>query len=146
MSIDSVYACALGASHGAHGKFEMAKLKLLARWHRAVLRLSVCESASEVIRSGSDAQVVSRHRYLVAFHPFVEYLTVFHTSGLVLASSSIFRVLKLNLHAIGQWHPERHMPKGTQTMHKPVHFNCKPVTDIDTSTSSDSPCLHDWGV
>ena len=53
------------------------------------------------------------HRYLVIFHPFVEQLTVFHTSVLVLASSSIFWVLDLDLHAIARWHPERHVPKGT---------------------------------
>ena len=58
-------------------------------------------------------QVVSHHRYLVVFRPFVEQLTIFHTSGLILASFSIFRVLKLNLHAIARWHPERHVPKGT---------------------------------
>ena len=88
----------------------MAKLEALARRRRGVLRLSVHESASEVNRSGRDAQVVSCHRYLV-FHPFVEQLTVFHTSGLVLASSSIFRVLDLDLHAIMRWHPEWHVPK-----------------------------------
>ena len=42
------------------------------------------ESASEVNRSSGDAQVVSHHRYLVVFHPFVEQLTVFYTSELVL--------------------------------------------------------------
>ena len=43
-------------------------------------------SASEVNRSGTDAQVVSCYRYLVVFHPFVEQLTVsIATSGLVLA-------------------------------------------------------------
>ena len=63
------------------------------------LRLSVHESVSEVNRSGGDAQVVSHHHYLV-FHPFVEQLTVFHTSGLILALSSIFRVLDLDLHPI----------------------------------------------
>ena len=51
----------------------MAKLEALARRRRAVLCLSVHESASEVNRSGRDAQVVSCHRYLV-FHPFVEQL------------------------------------------------------------------------
>ena len=76
----------------------MAKLEALARRHRAVLHLSVHESASEVNRWGGDAQVVSCHRYLVVFHPFVEQLTVFHTSGLVLASSSIFQILDLDLH------------------------------------------------
>ena len=78
----------------------MAKLEVLARQHRAVLRLSVHESAREVNLSGGDAQVVSCHHYLVVFHPFVEQLTVFHTSGLVLASSSIFQVLNLDLHAV----------------------------------------------
>ena len=78
----------------------MAKLEALARRHRAVLRLSVHESASEVNRSSDDTQVVSCHRYLVVFHPFVEQLTVFHTSELVLSSSSIFRVLNLDLYAI----------------------------------------------
>ena len=53
----------------------------------------VHRSASQVNCSGADAQVVSCHRYLVVFHPFVEQLTFFHTSGLVLASSSILRVL-----------------------------------------------------
>ena len=52
----------------------MAKLEALARQYRAVLRLSVHESASKVNRSGGDAQIVSRHRYLVVFHPFVEQL------------------------------------------------------------------------
>ena len=61
------WSCASGASRGAHRKFEIAKLKVLARRRHAVLRLSVHESASEVNRSGGDAQVVSRHRYLVIF-------------------------------------------------------------------------------
>ena len=73
-----VYACASGASRGAHGKFKMAKLKAQSRRHRAVLRLSIHKSASKVNRSGGDAHVVSCHRYLVIFHPFVEQLTVFH--------------------------------------------------------------------
>ena len=77
----------------------MAKLEALARRRHAVVCLSVHESASEVNRSGSDVQVVSCHRYLV-FHPFLEQLTVFHTAGLVLASSSIFQVLDLDLHAM----------------------------------------------
>ena len=90
----------------------MAKLEVLTRRRRAILCLSIHKSASEVNRLGGDAQVVSCHRYLVVFHPFVEQLhvTVFHTTGLVLVSSSIFRVL--SLHAIVRWHPERHMPKG----------------------------------
>ena len=91
----------------------MAKLEALARRRHAVLRLSIDESASEVNRLGGDAQVVSCHHYHV-FHPFVEQLTVFHTSGLVLASSSMFRALDLDFHAIARyrWHPERHVPKG----------------------------------
>jgi len=55
----------------------------------------VYRSASKANRSGADAQVVSCHRYLVVFHPFIEQLTVFHTSGLILVSSSI---LDLNLY------------------------------------------------
>ncbi len=50
----------------------MAKLEALARRCRAVLCPSVHGLASEVNRSGYDAQVVSCHRYLVVFHPFVE--------------------------------------------------------------------------
>ena len=122
----------------------MAKLEALARQRRAVLRLSIHESASEVNRSGGDAQVVSYHRYLVVFHPFVEQLiTVFDTSGLASSASvyyterklknkkrerpgneatsglvrALFRVLDLDLHAIARWHPERHVPKDT---HKPL--------------------------
>ena len=91
----------------------MAKLEALVRQRRAVLRLSVHESVSEVNHSGGDVQVVSCHRYLVVFHPFVEQLTIFHIFGLVLASSSIFRVLDLDLHTIARWHPDQHMPKGT---------------------------------
>ena len=41
------------------------------------------------------------HCYLVIFHPFVEQLTVFHISGLVLASSSVLEVLDLDLHCDG---------------------------------------------
>ena len=50
-------------------------------------------SATEVNRLGADAQVVSCHCYLAVFHPFIEQLTVFHISGLVLASSSILESL-----------------------------------------------------
>ena len=100
----------LHAEHMESSK--MAKLKALARQRRAVLHLSVHESASEVNRWGGDTQVVSCHRYLV-FHPIVEQLTAFRTSGLVLASS-IFQVLDLDFHAtVARWHPEWHMPKGT---------------------------------
>ena len=85
----------------------MAKLKALATCCPPPIRSRV----SQVNRSGGDLQVISCHRYLV-FHPFVEQLTVFHSSGLVLASSSIFQVLNLDLHAIARWHHERHVPKG----------------------------------
>ena len=90
----------------------MATLEVLVRRHCAVLCLSVHGPASEVNRSGGDTQVVSCPCYLVIFHPSVEQLTVFHTSGLVLVSSSILRVLNLDLHAtVARWHPERHMLK-----------------------------------
>ena len=57
----------------------MAKLEALARRRRAVLRLSVHESASKVNRSGGDAQVVFCHRYVV-FHPFVaQYREFLHS-------------------------------------------------------------------
>ena len=65
------YTCASGASCRAHERIEV-----LVRRRHAVLRLFVHESASEVNRSGGDVQVVSCHRYLVVFHPFVEQLTV----------------------------------------------------------------------
>ena len=60
-------------------------------------------SASEVNSSDADAQVVPCHCYLVVFHPFVEELTVFHTSGLVLASSfiDILKVFDLDIHHDG---------------------------------------------
>ena len=107
------YTHAHQVPHAEHMEsLKMAKLKPLARQRCAVLCLSIHESASEVNCSGGDAQVVSCYCYLVIFHPFVEWLTVFHTSGLVLALSSIFQVLDLDLHAIVQWHPERHVPKG----------------------------------
>ena len=79
---------------------KMAKLEALARRCHAVLRPSIHGSASEVNRSGGDAQVILCHRYLVVLHPFVEQLTVFHTSGLILASSSILWVLDFDLHAM----------------------------------------------
>ena len=86
-------------------------------------------SASEANSSSADAQVVLCHRYLVVFHPFIEQLTVFHTSGLVLASSSILRVLDLDLPL--RWHREQHMPN-RYVNPKPVYFNRKPVTDRHT--------------
>ena len=66
---------------------------------------SVPFTVTEVNHLGADTQVVSCHRYLVVFQPFVEQLTIFHTSGLVLpSSSSILRVLDLDLpHVSGMW-------------------------------------------
>ena len=81
------YTHAHQVPHAEHMEWQSSEV--LARRHRAVLRLSIHESASEVNHSGGDTQVVSCHRYLV-FHSFVEQLTVFHTSGLVLASFYIF--------------------------------------------------------
>ena len=66
-------------------------------------------SASEVNRSGADAQVVSCQHYLVVFLISVEQLTVSCTSGLVLTSSSILPVFHLDLHP--RWHHVRHMAK-----------------------------------
>ena len=83
-----VYACASCASRGAWWSS-----KALLRRRRAVFRHPSHGSASEVNCSSADAQVVSCHRFLVVFHPFVEQLAVFHTSGLVLPSSSTLRVL-----------------------------------------------------
>ena len=60
-----------------------------------------------------------------ASRPFVEQLTIFCTSGLILASSSIFRVL--NLHrAMASWVAR------AKSMHKPVYFIRKPVTGRHT--------------
>ena len=53
-------------------------------------------SASKVNCLDADAQVVFCYGCLV-FHPFVEQLTVFYVSGFVLASSSILRVLNLDV-------------------------------------------------
>ena len=65
-------------------------------------------SASEVNRSGADVHVISCHRYLVVFHPFVEQLTIFHISGLILALTSVLQVLDFHHMRL---HHERHMPK-----------------------------------
>ena len=83
------YACMSDASHGAHGKLEMAKLKVLARRRRFFLRLSIHGSANEVNRSSDDVQVVPCHCYLVVLNrscddtqvvPCHRYLVVFHLS------------------------------------------------------------------
>ena len=66
------YTCMSVGSRGAHGKLEMAKLKVLVRGHRSFLHLSIYGSANKVNRSGDDAQVVPCHHYLVIFHPSVE--------------------------------------------------------------------------
>ena len=84
------YACTSGASRGAHGKLEMAKLKVLVRRRHSFLRLSIHGSANEVNRSGDDAQVVPCHRYLVVLNcsgddaqvvPCHCYLVVLNRSG-----------------------------------------------------------------
>ena len=69
-------------------------------------------------------------------------LSVHESASEVSQSSSIFRALNLDLHAasITQWHPEWHVPKGTYTMHKPVYFNRKPVTDIQGPSSARRAC------
>ena len=85
--------------------------------------------ASEVNRSGADARIVSCHGYLV-FHPFVEQLTIFYISGLVLASSSKFYPpsLDLDLHRDGIISVM--CKKGTTR--NSVYFNRKPVTERQT--------------
>ena len=67
------YTHAHQVPHAEH--MEMAKLEALARRRRAVLRLSVHESASEVNRSGGDAQVVSCHHYDVILLSFTLLLS-----------------------------------------------------------------------
>ena len=83
------YTCTSGASRGAHGKLEMANLKVLARRHRSFLRLSIQWSVNEVNHSGDDVQVVPCHHYLVVLNcssddaqvvPCHRYLVVFHPS------------------------------------------------------------------
>ena len=66
---------------------ESSKWRSSKRWRDDAMLSSAYPFTSQ--RAGGDAQVFSRHRYLV-FGPFVEQLTVFHTYGLVLASFSIF--------------------------------------------------------
>ena len=80
---------------------EMAKLEPRLRDPVLSSAYPVHESASEVNCSGADRQVVSCHCSLVIFHSFVEQLTVFHISGLILASSSVLQVLNLDLHHDG---------------------------------------------
>ena len=88
--------------HAEH--MEKSKWRSSKRWQGDAMLSSAYlhESANEVNRSGGDEQVISCHCYLV-FHLYVEQLTVFQTPGLILASSSIFRVLNLDHHAIAQW-------------------------------------------
>ena len=50
-----------------NGEARSAVVEALSIQRSAVLRLSVHKSASEVNRSGGDAQVISRHRYLSSF-------------------------------------------------------------------------------
>ena len=113
------------AEHVESSKWRSSKRE---RRRRAVLRLSVHGSASEVNRSVDDAQVVSRHR-LSCLSSFVEQLT-FHTSGLVLASSQSISSTSISmLCAIAG---EGIMSGTCQRYHKPVYFNRKTVTDIHT--------------
>ena len=69
----------------AQQKDEMAKLKCCQDDAMLSSTYPIHGSASKVNRSGGDAQVVSCHHYFVTFHPFVEQLTVFHTSELIQA-------------------------------------------------------------
>ena len=88
----------------------MVKLEALARRRRAVLRLSVHESASDINCSGGDVQVVSFNRYLVVFHPFVEQLTVPY----ICTCSAWRRLLSSESStsiSIARWHPD--VAKGT---------------------------------
>ena len=89
------------ASHGARGKFDQTKWPSSKR-----CRDEACEtvlssaypvhgSASKVNCSGADAQVVSCHRYLVVFHPFVgqsKHLDSFWCRLLSTTSTSITMV------------------------------------------------------
>ena len=104
-----VYACASCASRGARGKFEMAKLEALSR--RAVLfsAYPVHGSASEVNHSSVDAQVVSCHRYLVVFHPFVEQLANRRLSYMWTRSAVVFYPSSHRSTSI--WHHKQHVPK-----------------------------------
>ena len=71
---NSVYTCALCVAHEAHGKFDRMNWRSSKRCRDdAVLSSAypVQGSASKVNRLGADAQVVSCHRYLIVFHPFV---------------------------------------------------------------------------
>ena len=104
-----VYACASCASRGARGKFEMAKLEALSR--RAVLfsAYPVHGSASEVNHSSVDAQVVSCHRYLVVFHPFVEQLANLRLSYMWTRSAVVFYLSSHRSTSI--WHHKQHVPK-----------------------------------
>ena len=93
---DYVCTYASCASRQARGKFDRTKWRSSKHcWGDVVLSSThpIHGSASKVNCSGADAQVTSCHRYLVVFHPFVEQLTVFHISELVLTSSSILKTL-----------------------------------------------------
>ena len=100
LSFEVILGLRMHAHHVPHAEhMESLKWRSSKRCRDAAVlsAYSVHGSASETIRSGADALVVSCHRYLVIFQPFVEQLTVFHTSGIVLASS-ILRVLDFDLH------------------------------------------------
>ena len=93
-------ACINLYTHAYHvpyaGHMESSKWRSLKHFRVDAVLSSVYpvhRSASKVNCSSADTQIISCHRYLVVYHPFVEQLTVFHTSGLVLPSSSTLRVL-----------------------------------------------------
>ena len=61
--------------------------KAWSRRHWLSSTYPIHRSADKVNRSGADAQVVSC--YSVIFHPFVERLTVFYISGLILQPAAL---------------------------------------------------------
>ena len=92
-----VYTCASCASRGARGRFKMAKLEALSRWHHAVLHLS----RSHITKWSKSFGCWCSSRFLSPLSCHLSsfcWAAVFHTSGLVLPSSSILWVLNLDLH------------------------------------------------
>ena len=90
------------AHHFPHAKHMESSIRRNGDGQSTVETMPCCASAypihgsaSQVNRLGANAQVVSCHGYLV-FHPFVEQLTVSYVSRLVLALSSILRILNLD--------------------------------------------------
>ena len=115
---------------------KMARLEVLSR-RRTVL----CQSCSQVSERSKSLRCWHTSHFLspLFWHlsSFVEQLTVFHTSRLVLASSSILQVLDFGLHRDGIM--SGMCRRGTKlcanpyTVCKPVYFNRKPVTDRHTN-------------